>query len=202
MRKAFAVASLLGVFAAPADAASGAAVSARVDAPQAAHADGVATASAEMPEWFPTARTMRLTLSSGAPQDSHVQIALGRKGPGGALGLSDTGVILGCDHEGRWFARCGGDRLRQRYATQAAGPAPGGVRSLAVRVRLDEQGAPVSVMSLSADGSAVAFEGLDEAALLKLLDPRNWDTLKLASRGAGASAEIRFVADGTVMILR
>ena len=73
---------------------------------------------------------------------------------------------------------------------------------MSARVRLDDQGAPVSVLSLSADGSAVTFEGLEEKALLKILDFRNWDTMRLTSRGVSASAEIRFVADGTVMILR
>ena len=173
----------------------------RLCAPSPEHADLEASAEAAAPGWFPTARTVAVTLSLDGAQGGGAEVALGR-GQGGGLGLEGTTVILGWrDGEG-WYVR--GDRLRKKFAAQPGGPAPAGLRSLTACVRLDPGGAPSGITRLTADGAAVSFPGLDGATLLKWLDPGGWDTVKVTARGgAGAvSAEVRLYADGTLMILR
>ncbi|MCL2103483.1 MAG: hypothetical protein FWH21_00275 [Kiritimatiellaeota bacterium] len=173
----------------------------RLYAPSPEHADLEASAEAAAPGWFPTARTVAVTLSLDGAQGGGAEVALGR-GQGGGLGLEGTTVILGWrDGEG-WYVR--GDRLRKKFAAQPGGPAPAGLRSLTACVRLDPGGEPSGIMRLTADGAAVSFPGLDGATLLKWLDPGGWDTVKVTARGgAGAvSAEVRLYADGTLMILR
>jgi len=175
-----------------------ASTSVRIDAPTAAHDDGEASAMALMPKIFPTARTLHICLSLDDSAGGGAELRLG-KAQGGRLSLAGTATSIGFE-DGAWFIR--GDRHRKTFT--AANPATAGLRTLAVRLRLDADGAPVKIERLEADGKPLAFEGLGGDALKAWLDPRRLDAFKAVSRGGagGVSATVKVHADGSVFILR
>jgi len=177
-----------------------ASVSVRVDAPLAAHDDLEASSAVALaPGVFPAARTLRVELSlDNSVTGSGAELHLG-KAQGGRLPLAGTVTTIGLE-DGTWFIR--GDRHRQHFT--AANPVTAGVRTLAVRMRLDAGGAPMKIDRLDADGKPLTFEGLDGAALLSWLDPGRWDAFKVLSRGGanGVRATVKVYAEGTLFILR
>jgi len=170
-----------------------------IDAPLPVHIDGEASAVAVMPIPDQTARTLQITLVFGATPTNNAEMALGTFGEG-SPDADGTALTVGFDC-GEWFVI--GDRLCQRFAAPATNPMTVGTRTLAVRMRLDAAGVPVGV-AFTADGVPVAFEGLEAETLLSWLAPPGWEALQVTSRGGASnlSAEIRFIADGTTLIVR
>ena len=184
-----------------------AASAARVDAPPPAYADMEAAASAAAPGAFPTARTLRLTLSLDASPTAGAQAALG-DGAAGPPDPETTPAVIGFD-QGLWFIRAGG--LRLRFTAPAAAPGFEGRRTLTVRVRLRPQGeglepcgAEIFEEREGAGRSEVSFAGLDAGDLMRWLDPGAWTALRVTSRGGagGVSAAAALEADGTTIIFR
>jgi len=195
--KWFSVAAL--VFALAHTAAAG--TSARADAPAAAYDDAEASSAAElMPGIFPTARTLRIELSlDDSVAGGSAELRLG-KASGGRLSLAGTTTSIGFE-DGAWYI-CG-DRHRRCFTATNSATAAAGPRTLAVRMRLDADGAPVGV-ALAADGLPLTFDGLGGDALKAWLDPRRWEDFRVLSRGGadGVSATVTVHADGTLFILR
>ena len=170
----------------------------RVDAPLPSHDDWEASATALMPEIFPTARTLHIYLSLDDSAGGDAELRLG-KAQGGRLSLAGTATVIGLEN-GSWFIR--GDRHRQCFT--ATNSATAGLRTLAVRMRLDADGAPVKFERLEADGQPLAFDGLGEDVLKAWLNPQHWEDFKVVSRGGAdsVSATVKVHADGTLFILR
>jgi hypothetical protein len=177
---------------------SAAATFARVDAPPPAYAGGEAGAEVAMPELFPTARTLQITLTMDASAADNAEVAL--SAGGGPRNLDTTRVILGYKR-GKYFIR--GNNLTEQYSVQDTGTASTTARELTVKVRLDPDGAPVRA-TFWADGKPLAFDGLDPKALLAWLDPREYDTLQITSRSGAANVSVSaaYFADGTLIITR
>jgi len=174
-------------------------VPAHIDAPVPLYVDSEASAVVVMPIPDPTARTLQITLVFGATPTNNAEIALGTFGEG-SPDPDATALTVGFDC-GEWFIV--GDRLCQTFSATAANPTAVGTRTLTIRVRLDPSGAPVGV-AFMADGVPVTFEGLEPETLLSWLVPRDWDTLQVTSRGGAqnVSAEVKYIADGTTLIVR
>lgn len=181
--------------------AAAASASARADAPAAAHDDAEASSAAElMPGIFPTARTLRIELSlDDSVAGGGAELRLG-KASGGRMSLAGTTTSIGFE-DGAWYI-CG-DRHRRCFTATNSATAAAGPRTLAVRMRLDADGAPVGV-ALAADGLPLTFDGLGGDALKAWLDPRRWEDFRVLSRGGadGVSATVTVHADGTLFILR
>ena len=179
--------------------AASAVMAVHVDTPLPEYVDGEASVEAMMPMPDPAARTLQITLAFGATPTNNAEIALGTF-CGGSPDPDATALTVGFDCD-EWFVV--GDRLRQRFAVPAANPAAVGARVLAIRMRLDSAGVPIGV-AFTADGVPVAFEGLEPETLLSWLAPPGWEALQVTSRGGAqnVSAEIRFIADGTAVIVR
>jgi len=161
---------------------------------------GETVAKAGMPELFPTARTMEIKLSLDASPSNGAEVTLGGAWQGALPEPGKIAFVLGWDR-GEWYIR--GDRLRKRFTGTAVNPSSLGPRVLTARVRLDPDGMPVSV-SFNSGGQPVLFAGLEADALLPWLDPRGWESVRVTARGGASnvSAEVRYVADGSVFILR
>jgi len=171
----------------------------RADAPPAVYDDGEVSSVLElMPGVFPTARALRIELLlDDSVTGSGAELRLG-KAKGGRMSLAGTATIIGFEN-GAWFIQ--GGRHRQRFT--AANSATVGVRTLAVRMRLDTDGVPVNV-AVKADGKPLTFAGLEGEVLKAWLDPRHLDVFRLVSRGGanGVSATVKVYVDGTLFILR
>ena len=174
-----------------------AATIASVDAPVPAYADLETSAEAAMPLPVRLARTFKLSLSLDAAVTNNAEIVFGT---GACDDPEDTSVVIGFDR-GAWFLR--GDALRKRFSSGTPAPFVAGPKTLVVSVRLGEGGAPVGV-TFHADGAPVTFTGLDAGTLLAWLDPRGWETFRVTSRGeaGNVTASVKFLADGSVFILR
>jgi len=177
-----------------------AASSVRVEAPPPVTADGEAHAAKPMPEFFPTARTMKITLSLDASPSNGAEVALGGAWQGYLPEPGKVALALGWDR-GEWHIR--GDRLRKRFTAAALNPSSAVPRTLTARVRLDPDGVPVGAV-FRADGKPVIFQGLEADALLAWLDPGGWGEVRVTARGGAAnvSAEVRYAADGSLIIVR
>jgi len=180
--------------------AAAAGTSVRVDAPPPVSVNGEAHAAKPMPKFFPSARTMKITLSLDASPASSAAVTLGGAWQVGLLDPDKAALILGWDR-GEWHIR--GDRLRKRFTDAAASPSSAGPRALTARVRLGRDGVPVGV-SFNEDGLPVVFQGLEPDALLSWLDPGGWESVRVTARGGASnvSAEVRYVADGLLLIMR
>jgi hypothetical protein len=187
------VSFVLAVAAAAAHA--GTAVS-RLEAPPPAHADLESSAEMPVPQAFPSARNLKLTLSlDNASQTNNAEIEIGE-------------TILGWDC-GEWFVL--GDRQRVRLSAAGGGP---GQRALAVRIQVTPSNT-LSRVSFKADGYSVGFGGgpspspvkgwlAEQDGVVGWLDPGTFDIIRVTSRGGaqGVSATAGWHADGTVMILK
>jgi hypothetical protein len=160
----------------------------RVEVPPAQHADGESFAEMPLPQAFPSARNLRLTLSlDNASAANNAEFEIG-----------DT--IFGWDR-GEWFVR----RFDGHLSAAGGGT---GRRTLAVRIQWDRWGEgsgtpclPPSRVSFTADGHSVGFGG---GLVPAWFDPDTFDTIRVTSRGGaqGVSATADWHVDGTVMILR
>ena len=179
---------------------SSAGTSVRVDAPPPVSVNGEAHAAKPMPKFFPSARTMKITLSLDASPASSAAVTLGKAWQGSLPEPEKVALALGYDR-GEWHIR--GDRLRKRFTDAAASPSSAGPRALTARVRLGRDGVPVSV-SFNSDGLPVVFQGLESDALLSWLDPGGWESVRVTARGGASNvfAEVRYIADGSVIIMR
>ena len=177
-----------------------ASVVARVDAPPPVNVNGEAHAAKPVPKMSPTARMVKITLSLGASPANGAAVTLGKTWQGSLPEPDKIAVILGYDR-GEWHIR--GDRLRKRFTDTAVNPSSAGPRTLVARVRLDPDGAPVNV-AFSSDGQSVSFAGMEADALLPWLDPRGWESVRVTARGGASNvfAEVRYIADGSLLIMR
>ena len=127
-------------------------------------------------------------------------VTLGKAWQGSLPEPEKVALALGYDR-GEWHIR--GDRLRKRFTDAAASPSSAGPRALTARVRLGRDGVPVGV-SFNEDGLPVVFQGLEPDALLSWLDPGGWESVRVTARGGASnvSAEVRYVADGLLLIMR
>jgi len=173
---------------------------ARVEAPPPVNVNGEAHAAKPMPKMFPTARTIKITLALDASAANGAAVTLGKTWQGSLPEPDKIAVILGYDR-GEWHIR--GDRLRKRFTDTAVNPSSAGPRMLVARVRLDPDGMPVNV-TFSSDGQPVLFAGLEADALLSWLDPRGWESVRVTARGGASNvfAEVRYIADGSLLIMR
>jgi hypothetical protein len=162
--------------------------------------NGEAHAEAGMPKFFPTARTLKVTLSLDASPSNAAAVTLGKTWQGSLPEPDKVAVILGYDR-GEWHIR--GDRLRKRFTDTAVNPSSAGPRALVARVRLGPDGSPVSV-AFSSGGLPVVFAGPEADALLSWLDPRGWESVRVTARGGASNvfAEVRYIADGSLLIMR
>jgi len=172
----------------------------RVDAPPPVNLNGEAHAAKGMPGFFPAARTLKITLALDASSANAAAVTFGKAWQGYLPEPEKIAVILGYDR-GEWYIR--GDRLRKKFTDAAVNPSSAGSRIFTVRVRLDADGLPVSAV-FTADGAPVSFAGLETDALLSWLDPSGWESVRVTARGGSSnvSAEVKFIADGTALILR
>ena len=161
------------------------------------YADLEVSADAAMPLPERLTRTFKLTLSLDATATNNAEVVFGT---GACDSPDNTSIILGFDR-GTWGIR--GNGLRQKFTIAANNPSAAVRRSLTAQVRLDADGAPV-VVKLDADGQPVTFAGLTVPTLLSWLDPRGWESFRVMSRGGAdnVTASVKFLADGSVFILR
>jgi len=174
---------------------------ARVEVPPPAYADGESSSATEpVPVMFPKARIVCYELSLDNTAGGGAELRLGNA-KGGRQPLAGTVTTIGFE-DGAWFIR--GGRHRQNFTATNAVTGAAGARSLAVRIRLAEGGAPVRIERLEADGKPLAFEGLDAGTLKAWLDPRRLYTFRAVSRGGAGdvSAAVRVYTDGSVIIVR
>jgi hypothetical protein len=149
---------------------------------------------------------MIISLSLDTAADaSGAELHLG-KARNGRLCLSGTEAVIGFDgtleNREKWFIQ--GDRLHEQISTPATNPPAMGPRTLTIRARLDRECAPAAIERLTADGRDIAFPEAGTNTVLRWLDPRGFDAVRVFSRGgaAGVSASVNIYADGTVLILR
>jgi hypothetical protein len=169
--------------------------------PAPAYADRETSSDTALPPLVPGRdfRIFRLSVAFVATASNNVQVAFfGSEGEEGSVSAETTCFIASWDC-GAWILRPEG----LTNAFTAAASARDGRRELAVEVRVDRDGTPVSA-SFHGDGAALAFPGFSPVPVPAWLAPR-WRTVRVTSRGADAAdaeCRIRMTVDGTTVVLK
>lgn len=169
-------------------------------------ADKVSVFDAELPAHrFDGMRQFKLTITLHACVTNSICVRLGRDGMfgtrDGLLSMEETLCELGIDRN-EFVLR--GNRFKERYIHTPADPGTTRQRTLVIKMRVSsDDPADVRSLSFEEDGTPFVFEGLSLDPFPYDLNPALWTDLRLLVRNGGAqSVEIKFMKDGSLIIVR
>jgi hypothetical protein len=167
-------------------------------APDPAFADMERTTNAAIQtEVLHRTRVFECSLSLLATPSNAVDIAFGTSRNGdGILQPGDETFAIGWEG-GAWYAASATNRICSAFLEGSAR------RSLSFTLHVSEEGVP-RTLSLSADGAENAFSAIIDSPPAWMFS-REWDAIKLTTRGAYDSAEsasVRFGPNPAFIILR
>lgn len=169
-------------------------------------ADKVTVFDARLPDSrFDGMRQFKLTIMLHASVTNSICIRLGQDGMFGArdglLSMEESLCELGIDCNEFVLSR---DCFKERYIHIPADSGTTRERKFVIKMRVaSDDPADVRSLSFEEDGTPFAFEGLSLDPFPYDLKPALWTDLRLLVRNGGAqSVEIKFMKDGSLIIVR
>ena len=155
---------------------------------------------------FDDLRQFKLTIKIEATVTNSICLRLGRDGLYGtfdnALALEETFLEIGIERNGEMYLLKNG--LKERYAHTLANPGTLKERILTFKVRVDpDNSASVKSVIFEEDETPFSFDGLQTDPCPADLNPALWTDLRLLVRNGGTqSVEVKFMKDGSLIVIR
>jgi len=170
-------------------------------------ADEVSVFDAKLPaDRFEDMRQFKLTIRIEATVSNAVCLRLGRDGLYGnsdnALSLEETLLEIGVERNGEMYL-CK-NRMKDRYTRTLSNPGTPQARTITFKVRVSpDNPADVQSVIFEDNGIPFSFANLILDPLPVELNPVLWTDLRLLVRNGGTqSVEVKFMKDGSVVIIR
>ena len=169
-------------------------------------ADKVSVFDTKLPtDRFEDLRQFKLSIRIEATVTNSICLRLGRDGLYGnsdsTLSLEETLLEIGIERNGELYLLK--NRLKERYVHTLSNPETPQERNFSFKVRVAPDSPEISSVIFENNGTPFAFSGLELNPFPAELNPFLWTDLRLLVRNGGTqSVEIKFMKDGSLIIVR
>ena len=170
-------------------------------------ADKVSVFDAKLPsDRFDDLRQVRLNIQIMASVTNAICLRFGRDGlygtSDGKLALEETMMEIGIERNGEMYL-CK-NRMKDRYTRELSDPGTPQARTITFKVRVSpDNPADVKSVIFEDNGTPFSFDGLVLDPLPVEFNPVLWTDLRLLVRNGGTqSVEVKFMKDGSLIVIR